>query len=306
MSSWLIFLAPLALLVIVPLLCFVGCSFHPVSVQTFGKYHDTVTGTAGLIAYWPLNETSGTSAYDNGPNGSTPQAFNGTYTQGQNVPYDPVNLSAAATGAVNINETGIVPGDQVNNTVNPCPYFDGGYVAVGWSTALNPQPPFTIEAWVRPHWTAGDVQNFPANRAVVTSASGTPGAGFALIATSENFWAANVGNGSIFIRATQPSGSNQTIVSDTTYYLVMTYDGTTLTLWVNPADTAAGPYAQATATGFVPVASPIPLYIGAGRPDLAMPRFPFNGWIQDVAFYNVMLDNTTIETHFMNGNAMTT
>jgi hypothetical protein len=56
----------------------------------------------------------------------------------------------------------------------------------------------------------------------------------------------------------------------------------------------------------VPVASPIPLYIGAGRPDLAMPRFPFNGWIQDVAFYNVMLDNTTIETHFMNGNAMTT
>jgi hypothetical protein len=35
-----------------------------------------------------------------------------------------------------------------------------------------------------------------------------------------------------------------------------------------------------------------------------VPLFPFNGFIQDVAFYNVVLDGKTIETHYLNGSAM--
>jgi hypothetical protein len=307
MSASLVVLIPLALLAIITLLCFVGCTLQTGGLGDYGKYHDTVAGTAGLVAYWPLSETSGTTAFDAGPNAGTPLAFNGTYTQGQNVPYDPVNQSAAATGAVNINESGIVPGDAFNNDLSmpePCPYFDGGFVKVPWNAPLNPAPPFTIEAWVRPHWTANDVQNFPAYRDVVVSADPPANAGYALFATNDNFWGVSVGLGSTNAEARPPAGSNQTILSDTTYYLVVTYDGTTLKLWVNPADTSAGPYAQVAASGFVPLASLVPLYIGTGRPDVPAPLNPFNGWIQDVAFYNAVLDNPTIETHFMNGNAM--
>jgi hypothetical protein len=300
----LVALIAVVLVAIVPLLCFVGCSFHPgsSSVTDYGKYHDTVLQTTGLYAYWALIETTGTTAVDSKGNG-----YDGTYTQGQNVPYDPVNQSAAATGEVDINNAAIVPGDKLDtppHMANNCPYFNGGFVTVPWKDGLNTTPPFTLEAWLRPHWTASDAQNFPATRAAVTSANSSSNGGFSLLATADNFWAAVVGIGSGFVLARPAAGSNQTILPDTTYYLVMTYDGTTLTLWVNPANTAAGPYAQATASGFVPVTSPTPLYIGTGRPDLPTPLFPFNGWIQDVALYNVVLDNPTIETHFMNGNAI--
>jgi hypothetical protein len=85
----------------------------------------------------------------------------------------------------------------------------------------------------------------------------------------------------------------------------VTYDGTTLTLWVNPAETTPGSeYAKGPASGFVPTVSPIPLYIGMGRPDRATPLFPFNGRIQDVAFYNAVLDGNTIQTHYLNGSGM--
>jgi hypothetical protein len=100
------------------------------------------------------------------------------------------------------------------------------------------------------------------------------------------------------------AGNNQTIVQGSLYFLVMTYDGTNLTLWVNPADTSQPPDGHMVVSGYVPVPSPVPLYIGTGRPDLPTPLFPFNGFIQDVAFYNVVLDGKTIETHYMNGMSM--
>lgn len=100
-------------------------------------------------------------------------------------------------------------------------------------------------------------------------------------------------------------GSNQTIMLNSIHFLVMTYDGATLTLWVDPVDIAAPPYAQIGATGFAPTPSPIPLYIGTGRPDLTTgPKNPFNGNIQDVAFYNALLDINTIVDHYVKGNGV--
>lgn len=55
-----------------------------------------------------------------------------------------------------------------------------------------------------------------------------------------------------------------------------------------------------------------PLIIGAGfgylddrvdgMPDSAFPLVPFNGTIQDVAIYDVVLDNSVINAHFYHGN----
>jgi hypothetical protein len=41
--------------------------------------------------------------------------------------------------------------------------------------------------------------------------------------------------------------------------------------------------ATATASGFVLLTLPTPLYIGTGRPDFPTPVVPFNGCIQDAA-----------------------
>jgi hypothetical protein len=285
---------------------FVGCSFHPgAAVTDYYQYQSTVMGTSGLVAYWPLDDTSGTVAVDLGPNN-----FNGTYTMGPDVPtYNAAQKSDASPGTFTLNQTNIVPGDTVSvdgnpATPNPCVYFNGGFVNVPWQAALGPPMPgqFTLEAWVVPNWTLADAQNNPSFRCVVMSAVSAASTGFSILVTPDNLWSAAVGLGSQFVTVT--TGNNQTIVQGSLYFLVMTYDGSTLTLWINPADTTQPPDASGAASGYVPVASPVPFYIGTGRPDLPTPLFPFNGSIQDVAFYNVVLDGKTIETHYMNGLGM--
>jgi hypothetical protein len=308
MSTTLFILLPVGVLAIAWSLCFVGCSLDTMGeLSPWYQYQNTVTGTPGLVACWPLDETSGTTANDIGPN-----HFNGTYTTGPNVAtYNAAQQSDAAPGTFTLNQPNIVAGDSSGNsasTLNPCVAFNGGFVKVPWRAALGPplpkpmKPPlqFTIEAWVIPDWTLDDAQNNPSLRVVV--ASDAPGAsqGFALFASPQNVWAAMIGDGSK--NNTAAAGSNQTIVQGSLYYLVVTYDGSSgkLTLWVNPADTTQAPDKQIS-SGYVPVASPISLYIGIGHPDLATPLLPFNGRIQDVAFYNVVLDGNTIETHYANG-----
>ena len=308
MSAPLVLLLLLGTAAIVWSACFVGCSFapQPASVTVYDNYRSTVTGTQGLVAYWPLSDTSGTVATDLGPN-----HFDGTYTNGPDVViYNAGQQSDASPGTFTLNQPNIVAGDQYSatgnppGTPNPCVLFNGGFVSVPWQAALGPPAPgqFTLEAWVVPNWTLADAQTNPSYRVVVESGVAAAFAGFALLATPDNLWAAQIGIGSQFATAT--TGSNQTIVQGSLYFLVVTYDGNTLTLWVNPADTTQPPDASAAASGYVPVASPVPLFIGTGRPDLSTPLFPFNGFIQDVAFYNVVLDNKTIATHYLNGLGM--
>jgi len=306
MSAFLVLWILIGTAAIVWSACFVGCHFSPHAVSDFYQYQGAITGTPGLVGYWPLDDTAGTVAVDLGPN-----HFDGAYTMGPDVlAYDPVQQSDASPGTFTLNQPNIVAGDTVSvdggpATANPCVYFNGGYVSVPWQAALGPPAPaqFTLEAWVVPNWTLADAQNNPSVRVVIASASvGATLAGFSLFANPANVWSAAVGVGAKEVVAA--TGNNQTIVQGSLYFLVVTYDGSTLTLWVNPADTTQPPDATAAASGYVPVASPIPLYIGEGRPDLPTPLFPFNGSIQDVAVYNVVLDNQTIATHYANGLGM--
>jgi hypothetical protein len=104
----------------------------------------------------------------------------------------------------------------------------------------------------------------------------------------------------VFFTAEKPAGTTNTVDTTDSSFLVVTYDGSFLTLWVNPGDTTQGPYAQTSASAFKAVPPPISLFIGIGHPDLP-PQFPFNGRIQDVVFYDTVLDNTTIQDHFNAG-----
>jgi hypothetical protein len=304
MSAALVLLFLIGMAAIVWSACFVGCNLGHGPPSVFDRYHNTVLGTRGLVAYWPLSDTVGPIAVDLGPNG-----FDGGYSTGPDVTsYNAARQSDASPGTFALNQPNIVAGDATSRsgapaTPNPCVLFNGGFVSVAWRAALGPPMPgqFTLEAWVVPNWTLEDAQTNRSSRVVVASASASPSpdTGFALYATPDNVWAAGIGLGAT--EAVAVSGSNQTIVQGSLDFLVVTYDGTTLTLWVNPADTTQPPAASVTASGYVPVPPPVHLYIGTGRPDLRTPLFPFNGFIQDVAFYNVVLDGTTIETHYAAG-----
>jgi hypothetical protein len=300
--------APLVLLILIGMAaiawsaCFIGCDvvLGLTQITDYDLYQSTVTTTHGLVAFWPLDETSGTVAADLAPN-----HFNGTYAMGPVVTtYDAAQQSDISPGTFALNQTNIVPGDTVNGNPaapNPSVYFDGGYVSVPWQPSLGPAK-FTLEAWVKPDWTLADAQTNPSFRVVVsTSAAPAAFTGFVLFASPDNLWTAAVGIGAQDV-TTPTTGSNQTIAQGMLYFLVVTYDGSTLTLWVNPADTMQK--ITASASGYVPAASPVPLYIGTGAPDMPTPLFPFKGSIQDVAFYNVVLDDKIIETHYLNGQGM--
>jgi hypothetical protein len=88
------------------------------------------------------------------------------------------------------------------------------------------------------------------------------------------------------------------------YYLALTYDGSVLTLYVNPTDPVdpANPDAtkqqQHSATvSFAPNSSSN-LVIGASNLPGPAEHFFFPGVITDVAIYNAALDFQTIQSHY--------
>lgn len=294
MSATLFVAIPLVLFGIVAVLGFVGCGFPTSGITT--PYEKAIQGTSNLVAYWSLDDSKTTEAFDSGPN-----KLNGTYTLGANVPYDSMDESAAASGKFTLGQGGIVIGDQVNNIVSTSVLFDGGFVKVGFSPLLNPQS-FTLEAWVLPKWTQQDVMNAPAFRTVASSTNVPAFTGFDLFATPGNLWAAIVGDGTKYIEA--PGTTPIDMVNPT--YLAVTYDRNlgVLSLFVNPTDPNAPPDGQMAAPNYQPSQSATSFFIATGtsHTDATSPLFPFNGLIQDVAYYNVALDSGTLVQHFQTGN----
>jgi hypothetical protein len=298
MSAPLLVLIVPALFAVVVLLCFVGCSLDTSGIGNppFKQYSTaTILPTPGLVGYWPLGEPAGaTTAVD------LKSAHNGAYLS-HVFPDEPAMQSAAAPGTFSLGNTGIVAGDTVPPHLNlnartTCMQTNGGYVSVlPFDAAFIPTKAegFTLEAWVRVEWTADDTAAFRVVMTTFDSAGGLKG--FVLLATPDNHWAAIVGNG---VTITQATGA--AVVFETTNHLVATYDGSSeeLKLYLNgeqSSPTTSADYHPATANA---------LYIGAGRPDLPDPHFPFVGQIQCVALYKGALTLDDVIKHFHNGNAI--
>jgi len=126
-----------------------------------------------------------------------------------------------------------------------------------------------------------------------------------LHATADNHWAASVGNGSTFVIAKPDPADPPTVKPGEANYLVATFNAVTgtVSLYVN-----GSPPLEATlpmGTSFVAASGEIPFSIailGASGTDMK-PQFPFNGEIQDVAFYKAVLTQGTIDSHFSLGSA---
>jgi hypothetical protein len=339
MSASLVVLLPVVLLGIVTLLCFTGCGLDVggIGQPPFTKYSDTtVLANSAVVGYWPLGESG-----DNLPaaDRTSPNPNNGQYIDPTTLPAiypwpassivntpNPNIESAAATGDVAFEQTGIVPGDTVQpaNDValrTPCLVVNGGYVNVPFNAKINPTS-FTLEAWVRVDWD----QNAPhAWRAVLDARSLNPGTGFAIIAKADDnqpgvyHWMAVIGNGGTgaagFTTVTSDDPAitlnDPSLPSGVTYYLAVTYDGPSQTLILYVDGEQRGPKVN-PATYVANTTNP--LWIGAGvpyvplRPQapgvLAGPLFPFFGAIQDVAIYNAALASDVILLHYHNGNGV--
>lgn len=263
MTHWVLYVAPLVVASLVMVLAFVGCSFHGAAVTdtTPDDYKNELLSQASLVSYWRLDEQQGdTVAHDSkGP-------FDGFYAGG-------VTLGTISGLVMNVNDTAAE--------------FDGSsaYVHRSYRPELNP-PHFTVEALVK--LDGGDNQF----RAVVSSRDIQAGNafGYILYASDQNVWEAWVGDGTTAFKRV-PGGA---VMNGITTFLAMTYDGTTLRLYVNPADVT--PYAAALS--YQPNTNR-ELRIGAGANEAAAPQYFFPGVIDEVAVYNEALPHETLQLHTM-------
>jgi hypothetical protein len=148
--TWYLLLAPLAVLVILPLFAFVGCGFSPLQ-ESDSDYPTTIKNTPGLVAYWRLGEPSSTPVPSSGGAAkSEVGGFDGDYFKLTPAAADVPHHSPSTTGTISL---GVTPGLLIDTSVganqsqSPCIIVDGGYVQIPANDALNP-PVFTFECWI--------------------------------------------------------------------------------------------------------------------------------------------------------------
>lgn len=261
MSHWILLVAPLVLASFVMLFAFVGCFLDSTGLAMGETYDDAVTSNQYAVGYWRLGEAAGaTTAVDSKGD------HDGTYV-----------------GGVTLGQPGLLTGDA-----DTAAQFDGstGYVSVPRTDdSLNPAK-FTVEAFVT---VTGNENQY---RAVVSSRDIGEGAitfGYTLYASDQNKWEAWVGDGVGTAWQVVPGPD----VERGQHYVAMTYDGTTLKLYVDPGEGATPasedvPYQPNTANE---------LRIGAGANE-GDPLYFFNGVIDEVAVYNIDLPLETLQSHF--------
>jgi hypothetical protein len=180
------------------------------SVVKVATYLDTVAATSGLLSYWRLGESSGTTAADSkGTN-------TGTYA-----------------GGVTLGITGAIAGDT-----NKSASFDGvdDVVSVPDAASLKPAT-ISVEAWVKPN--AG----VPTYASVLTKTTvNTWSDGYGMLAWNGgiDFWVNDDANDVVTAAVSTTSWS----------HVVGTYDGATIRIYLNGvlADSFAyaGPFVHST------------------------------------------------------------
>jgi hypothetical protein len=230
---------------------------------------------AGILAkspvvYWRLNENAQVPAADLAKNsGSLGAAVDGYYL-----------------GTASHPVTGALPGST--DTAASFDASAGSVVSVPYSAALNPNAPFTVEAWLNP---GADTTTAAPTAAISSGVFSDPRSGW-LIYQIDTGWSFRMYNQAGTATSVNLSGGTAPVVG-TWYHIVAVYNGTNnpAKLYVNGAEAASG-----APTGYVPSAGG-PLYIG-GRTDN---NYWWNGAADEVAIYPTALSASSILTHYQSG-----
>ena len=210
------------------------------------------------VAYWRLDETSGTTAFDSA--GGQDGTYSGSYTLG-------------AAALPNMSDTAV--------------HFTGGNAEIPFSPALNPSTAFTVEFWAKPD----DVVNtYTPLCSQFRGSSAREGWCFYMENDADS-WETHLGNAAgVSLYAYGGAGP---LVAGNWYHVVEVWDGAgTSTLYSE--NQLVGQNTQVANGGtYVPNPS-APLEIGVRNGG----ALAFNGVIDDVAIYSHALTTTEISNHW--------
>ncbi len=220
------------------------------------------------VNYWRLNEKVQVPAPDLANNGgSLGASANGFYVGAATHPV-PGALAAGSDTAASFDATA------------------GTVVSVPYSSELNPNSAFTVEAWLNPN---ADYTTAAPGCALASGQFASPRSGW-LIYQVDTGWSFRMYNQN----GTTPSVNiigGPAPVMGTWQHVVAVYDGTNAYVYVNGAQGAS-----AVSTGYVPSAGGV-LFMG-GRSDSS---FWWNGSADEVAIYGKALTASEIDAHYKNG-----
>jgi hypothetical protein len=308
-------LGALALLAALLLFGFTGCTLPTEGLgpdTDISDYPTVIKKTPDLVAYWPLGEPQPldfptTASDDLG-------GHSGDYFELVPVPTpDTIHHSPTTVGDLELGQPGLLdlsPG-------RTCVRFDGGYVQIAFAEALNP-PQFSFEAWVSPDTDLAKGYYYCLVESAGPHGLGPKKTGWGLYLgpSSENaldgpYWQVWMGDGDQFSRVAIADGTDTGVSERTTLltktYLVVTFDGTVLQIWlyypgtiqqVNDLTQIRGALSYPPFI-FHPNESTNEgagvFYIGAGSnlgfSPIEPPHllYPFKGFVQEVALYRSSL-----------------
>ncbi len=223
------------------------------------------------VGYWRLADNAAIPAPDVAVNlGSLGTGANGEY------------LGKPATAQ---------PGALIGSTDTAVNFTGGRYCGVPWSFEVNPNPPFTVEFWVKPNVAlTGTTLTCP----LASLRRVTPAAEGFIFYQSATGW--NYRQGDSANNYTVDLTGVVTIQPGTWYHLAATYDGSTAILYVNGVEAAR----KENETRFAANPS-VNLGIGA-RGDNA---FHYDGHLDEVALYSSILTPAQIAERYANGTSQT-
>jgi hypothetical protein len=221
----------------------------------------------GPVAYWRLDETNASS-----PATDAVGSFDGTY--------DASGAGNFTSGSFTFGVAPGIPGE----TDTAIAVTGGARVAVPWALELNLPGPFAAEGWFNP---ASMETNY---YCTVFSSLGDGPSGWALWqqAGVPNTWACIVFGGS-WANELIIVDPIDTVVPNTWYHIVLSYDGSLFNIFVN---------------GQLTVSQGWGLYVPNvdGNANFGWNSLnewdPFNGAIDDVAFYNHALTLAQVQSHY--------
>ncbi len=260
MGEWYVLATPLAILGVLVLFRFIGCSSFGADDTKVEQapppdnrpdYRKTVLAD-GPVSYWRFQEGTG-AAPPSGPatpllntpvSGGTAKdeqnTNNGTYkkviVQPPAPPPPQPADSPTAPGSLTLQAAGLLEVDGPNTNFSM--QVDGGYVEVPYSNSLK-LASFTVEALVRPEWDPNEkglYRTVIALNAIVTPPAPNPTTafGFGLFAgpipgnpTSQDVWQIWLADGTDFKPIKDPTRDFTAVDFTKTNYLAVTYDGTT-------------------------------------------------------------------------------
>lgn len=292
------------------------------SLHAQSAYFEAVTNLSPA-GYWPLNETvqppapfsSSLAAANAGSAGAAGNGYYGAWYQPNGNTWYITNNIARSNG--------VAGGADQALYCKPNGANNGQYVLVPRvlagmaNTNITLKPPFTIEAWVLPNATSSGVFGIVAEGGATVNYGGPNTNNPYYGGTGTGYAGVVVGQFNSFFLfdcfATNGTSKANELDSPTGgtgpkigawNHLVCTFDGSTETMWINDVNVKSKTVpANAAGVTFAPDLN-TPLVIGTGPEITAQSGeggINMNGVIDEVAIYNEVLPQSSIDSHFNAG-----